>query len=147
MKKFFAGESEIIEKKEEAEDAKNKIKQIVENFGTSAVKSIQRIRVISGTEEGNIEVTISKVNPEKCIVIIESQIPNIHYAPRKEFYTNMLGNTKINTLSYLISLEPEKVVIGRNISYFYQFINDGNEYKPKTMYEGGITTAQIIEFY
>lgn len=128
-----------IDAVEEGLSAINSILAISGAIG--AVKSVQT--GVALTTASQNDIVISPVNPEKCIVKLQSSLVNPKYAPLSQYYTEASSQYMHNMTSYLISLEKEKMTIGRSAVYFYKYVSNA----VVAYVASGYVSWQIIEFY
>ena len=128
-----------IDAVEEGLSAINSILAISGAIGV--VKSVQMGLALTTASQNDI--VISPVNPEKCIVKLQSWLVNPKYAPLSQYYTEASSKYMQNLTSYLISLEKEKMTIGRNAVYHYKYVSNA----VGAYVTSGYVSWQIIEFY
>ena len=92
-------------------DVKN---EVMNSVGT--VKSVQR-GTVTGIDGGSVTITINPVNPDKCMVLINS---------------SYISADNYTSLSYLISITETTLTIGTNRG---------------ATYKSDKTSWQVVEFY
>lgn len=76
----------------------DQISNAVDSATFNAVKSIQR-GVVTGNTTSKIEIAINPVNPDKCMVLLNS---------------SWISDTNTTTFSYLVSITETVLTIGAN---------------------------------